>query len=131
MTTDPIADMIVRLKNAAMAGHDSVSVPMSNMKLAIAEKLKQRGLFSDVATHGKHVEKSIEITFAKSDAGSLRFSDVRRVSKPGRRVYVGAKDIKPIRGGSGALVVSTPKGVMFGEEARKQNVGGEALFEIW
>ena len=129
--TDPIADMIVRIKNAAMAGHDSVSIPMSNLKLAVAEKLKQRGLFSDVATHGKNVEKSIEITFARTDAGALKFSDVRRVSKPGRRVYVGSKEIKPIRGGSGAIVVSTPKGVMFGEEAKKNHVGGEALFEIW
>jgi small subunit ribosomal protein S8 len=131
MTTDPIADMIIRVKNATMAGHDTVSVPMSNMKLAIAEKLKQRGLFADVATHGKHTEKSIEITFAKDESGSFRFSDVRRVSKPGCRVYMGAGDIKPVRGGSGAIVISTPKGIMFGEEARKQHVGGEALFEIW
>jgi small subunit ribosomal protein S8 len=131
MTTDPIADMIIRVKNAAMAGRETVSVPMSNMKLAIAEKLKQRGLFADVATHGKHVEKSIEITFAKDEGGAFRFSDVRRVSKPGCRVYMSAGDIKPVRGGSGALVISTPKGIMFGEEARKQHVGGEALFEIW
>jgi len=131
MTTDPIADMIVRIKNATMAGHDSVSIPMSTIKLAIAEKLKQRGLVADVATHGKHTEKSIEITLAKDEAGKYRFSDVRRVSKPGCRVYIGAGDIKPIRGGSGALVVSTPKGIMFGDEARKQHVGGEALFEIW
>ena len=129
--TDPIADMITRIKNAVMAGHDTVSVPQSAVKLAIAEKLKQRGLVSDVATHGKGTEKIIELHFARTDAGEPRFSDVRRISKPGRRMYVGAKEIKSVRGGSGSLVVSTPKGILFGDEARKQNVGGEALFEIW
>lgn len=131
MTTDPIADMIIRIKNASMAGRETVSIPMSTIKLAIAEKLKQRGLVTDVATHGKHTEKSIELTLAKDATGAFRFSDVRRVSKPGCRIYIGANEIKPVRGGSGSLLVSTPKGILFGDEARKQNVGGEALFEIW
>jgi len=129
--TDPIADMITRMKNAALAGRDSVSVPQSALKLAIATKLKERGLVADVETHGKNTEKVIELHFARNDDGSIKFRDVRRVSKPGRRLYVGAKEIKPVMGGSGVLVVSTPKGVLFGDEARKQNVGGEALFEIW
>lgn len=129
--TDPIADMITRIKNAALAGRDAVSFPQSALKLAIAERLKERGFVSDVATHGKGTEKTIELHFAHNEDGTNRFSDVRRISKPGRRMYVGAKEIKPVMGGSGALVVSTPKGILFGDEARKQNVGGEALFEIW
>jgi small subunit ribosomal protein S8 len=123
--------MITRIKNAALAGHDSVSVPQSTLKLAIAAKLKERGLVSEVETHGKNTEKVIELHFARNEDGSLKLRDVRRISKPGRRMYVGAKEIKPVMGGSGSLVVSTPKGILFGDEARKQNVGGEALFEIW
>lgn len=129
--TDPIADMIIRIKNAALAGRDSVSIPQSALKLAIATKLKERGFVSDVETHGKNTEKVIELQFARNEDGSNKFRDVRRISKPGRRMYVGAKEIKLVMGGSGALVVSTPKGILFGDEARKQNVGGEALFEIW
>jgi small subunit ribosomal protein S8 len=131
MITDPIADMIVRIKNAALAGQDTTTLPLSTMKLAIAEKLKQRGFLIDVATHGKNTGKTIKVTLARGEKGGFKITNVRRVSKPGRRVYVGATDIKPVRGGSGAIVISTPKGILFGEEARKQNVGGEALFEVW
>ncbi len=129
--TDPIADLIVRIKNAAMAGRESVSVPHSAMKLAIAEKLKERGILSDVATHGKKTGKSIELTLARDETGTFRITDVRRLSKPGCRSYMGVSDIRPVRGGTGSVVLSTPKGIMFGEEARKAHVGGEALFEVW
>ncbi len=129
--TDPISDMIIRMKNAAMAGNDVVSMPQSKIKLAIAEKLKQRGIVNSVATHGKNASKSIELTFVRDEKGVYAFRDVLRISKPGRRVYFGASDIRPVMGGSGALLISTPKGVLFGDEARKEKVGGEPLFEIW
>jgi small subunit ribosomal protein S8 len=129
--TDPIADMIIRMKNAAMAGKDTVAVPQSSLKLAIAEKLKSRGIVSTISPRGKKTTKTLELTFARTEQGAYRFSGVRRVSMPGKRVYVGAKDIRPVRGGTGTLLISTPKGILFGDEARTQQVGGEALFEIW
>jgi small subunit ribosomal protein S8 len=129
--TDPIADMIVRMKNAAMAGKEVVSMPHSTLKRAIADKLKERGVVLEAENRGKNTDKTLELVLAKSDDGRYRFTDVKRVSKPGCRVYTGAKDIKPVRGGMGFLVVSTPKGILFGDEAKKQHVGGEVLFEIW
>jgi len=129
--TDPISDMIIRMKNAKMAGHDTVKMPQSALKLAVAEKLKQRGVVSDVATRGKKVDKTLELTLTRDEKGTYRFTDVRRISKPGCRVYVGAQHIKSVRGGLGAAFISTPKGILLGHEARKEHVGGEVLFEIW
>lgn len=130
--TDPIADMIIRLKNAAMAGREVVSVPFSKQKLAIAEKLEKRGFVSNVASRGKHVaSRVIEMTLGKDQKGAYRVTDVRRVSKPGMRVYKGAGELGLVRGGTGVMLVSTPKGVLYGDEARKEHVGGEVLFEIW
>lgn len=129
--TDPIADMIIRLKNSAMAGKEVVSMPMSKLKLAVAEKLKKRGYLSEVRTFGKNAAKTLELTLARTAEGSFRISDVKRVSKPGMRIYNGSAEIRRVRGGTGSVVMSTPKGVLFGDEARKENVGGEVLFEIW
>jgi len=130
--TDPIADMITRLKNAAMAGHEVVSVPFSKQKLAIAEKLGKRGYVTNVSTRGKHVAaRVIEMTLGKDTKGAYRVTNVKRVSKPGMRIYKGADAIGLVRGGTGAQVISTPKGVLYGDEARKEHVGGEVLFEIW
>lgn len=131
MMTDPISDMIVRIKNASMAGKEVVSVPQSKMKLAIANKLKERGIVSDIAMRGKNTQKTIELTLSRNEKGVYNFRDVKRISKPGCRVYFGTQDIRPVMGGSGSLLISTPKGVLFGDEARKERVGGEPLFEIW
>jgi len=131
MTTDPISDMIIRIKNASMAGKDVVSMPQSKIKVAIADKLKERGIVSEVATHGKNTGKTIELTLTRNERGAYKFRDVKRISKPGCRVYFGVQDIRPVMGGSGSLVISTPKGILFGDEARKEQVGGEPLFEIW
>ena len=128
---DPIADMIIRLKNASLAGREVVSVPRSKLKLAIAEKLKSRGFVREVAVRGKKADKTIEFVLARANDGGFRITDVKRVSKPGCRVYCGATDIMPVRGGSGVVVISTPRGVLFGDEARKECVGGEVLFELW
>ena len=129
--TDPISDMIIRIKNAAMAGNSVVSMPQSKMKNAIADKLKQRGIVAEVNARGKNTGKTIEITLAKNEKGGFKFVDVKRVSKPGCRVYFGTQDIRPVMGGRGSLLISTPKGILFGDEARKERVGGEPLFEIW
>ncbi len=129
--TDPIADMIIRLKNAAMAGKEVVSLPLSRTKLAIAEKLKARGFLADVQTRGKGVHKTLELTLGRTQSGAYRITDVKRVSKPGMRMYAGANEIRSVRGGLGVVVLSTPKGILLGEDARKERVGGEVLFELW
>ncbi|MBI4093916.1 30S ribosomal protein S8 [Candidatus Kaiserbacteria bacterium] len=131
MTNDPVADLIVRLKNAATIGKACVSIPYSNFKMAIAESLKSAGYVKAVEKKGKKVKKTLDITLEYDVAGKPRLSGVKRISKPGRRVYRGARELFVVRYGHGALILSTPKGVMTNIEARKQKVGGEALFEIW
>ena len=131
MVNDPIGDFIVRLKNASDVKKISVSVPFSGFKLAVAEKLKDAGFVKAVEKKGKKVKKTIDVVLKYDEAGMPTIQGVRRVSKPGRRLYRAAKEITPVRYGHGALVLSTPQGVMTDKEARKANVGGEALFEIW
>jgi small subunit ribosomal protein S8 len=114
-----------------MAGNDVVSMPQSKVKSAIADKLVQRGIVETVVARGKNISKTIELTLARDEKGDYKFSNVKRVSKPGCRVYFGVQDIRPVVGGLGQLVISTPKGILFGDEARKERVGGEPLFEIW
>ncbi len=128
---DPIADMIIRLKNASLAGREVVSMPHSMLKASVAEKLKSRGFLSEVTVRGKKAIKTLEVTLARTSGGGFRVSDVKRISRPGRRVYVGCDRIKAVQGGMGAVMISTPNGVLFGDEARKQQVGGEVMFEIW
>jgi small subunit ribosomal protein S8 len=131
MVNDPVGDFIVRLKNAADVNLATVAVPYSNLKHAVADVLKQAGFLSDVVKHGKTVKKQLIVTIGKHADGTPRIQGVKRISKPGRRMYVSAKNINPIRFGKGILVVSTPKGVMSGSTAKKENLGGEAMFELF
>lgn len=131
MVNDPVADLVVRLRNAAAIGKQSVSVPFSNFKLAIAETLKSAGYVKAVEKKGKKVKKVLDITLTYSENGKPAISGVKRISKPGRRVYRGARELFAVRYGHGALILSTPKGVLTNTDARKQKVGGEALFEVW
>jgi len=128
---DTIGDLIVRLQNAGAVGKATVSVPFSNFKLAIAEKLKNVGYVRGVEKKGKKVRKTIDIALKYDERGKHAISGARRISKPGRRIYHSVLQIHPVRYGHGALFLSTPKGVMTDAEARKEKVGGEALFEIW
>jgi len=128
---DVIGDLIVRLQNAGAIGKANVSMPYSAYKMAIAEKLKDAGFVAGVEKRGKKVKKTLEVTLKYSEDGKHAISGAKRISKPGRRLYKGVLDIHPVRYGFGALVLSTPKGVMTDKEARKEKVGGEALFEIW
>ncbi|MBI4079646.1 30S ribosomal protein S8 [Candidatus Kaiserbacteria bacterium] len=130
MVNDPVADLVVRLKNAAAIGKSSVSVPFSNFKYAIAETLKNAGYVKAVEKKGKKVKKMLDITLTYNE-GKPAISGVKRISKPGRRVYRGARELFSVRYGHGALILSTPKGVLTNVDARKQKVGGEALFEVW
>lgn len=128
--TDPIADMIIRIKNALMAGHDRVSVPHSKIKMAIAEILKTEGYIVDVALEPVKPQAVIEIAL-KYVGKTPAITDVRRMSKPGRRLYAPAGEIPSALGGYGITIMSTSKGIMTGKTARKQNVGGELICQIW
>jgi small subunit ribosomal protein S8 len=128
---DPISNLINGLKNASKRNLKAVSFPYSNLKMEIAELLKKEGYISDVDKNGKKVKKTIDITLKYDDNGNPVIAETKRVSKFSRRVYKGVKEINPIKNGYGLVVLSTPKGVMSGKQAKKENVGGEVLFEIW
>lgn len=128
--TDPIADMIIRIKNALMAGHDSVSVPHSKIKMTIAEILKAEGYIVDAVLEPASPQASISIAL-KYMGKTPAITDVRRLSKPGRRLYSPVGKIPTALGGYGITIVSTSKGIMTGKTARKQNIGGELLCQIW
>lgn len=126
MLTDPIADMLTRLRNAKMAHHKQASCFVSKMKLAIATILKAEGYITDVT-----VEGSIMNITLKYSGGVSVLSGLRRRSKPSRRLYVSTENIPSIQNGLGICILSTSKGILSGEEARTKNVGGELLCEIW
>jgi len=131
MMTDPIGDFIVRIKNASAVGKETVSVPHSKFKMAVADKLKEIGFIKSIDRKGKKIKKTLEIGLVYDKEGNPRISGVKRISKPGRRLYRSVDEIHPVKYGKGSLVLSTPQGVMTDKEAKKTRVGGEALFEIW
>lgn len=130
MVNDPVADFINRIKNAGAVKKASISIPFSALKYAIAEKLKGAGYVQAVEKKGKKV-RVLDVTLKYDSAGRHVIHGVRRVSKPGRRMYKAVHEIGLIRYGHGDLILTTPKGIMTGKEARKEKVGGEAMFEIW
>lgn len=127
---DPISDMLISIKNAGNAGKELAVVPFSKLKESIAEVLFKQGFIASYAKKGKKVQKTLEIGIAY-EGKSPRVADVLRMSKPSRRFYMKAAELKPVKHGYGLMVISTPKGVMTGDEARRTQVGGEALFKIW
>jgi len=131
MVGDPIGDFIIRLKNASAVKHESVSVPHSKVKMAIAELLEKKGYVKHVEKRGKKVRKTIYVDLAYNENGTPRITHAKRISKPGRRIYRGVDEVHRVRNGRGMLVLSTPKGIMSDEDARKERVGGEALFEVY
>ena len=118
------------MKNASLAGLPTTAFPYSKMKNAIAECLKKEGYIVGTAKKSKKGVPMLEVELVYV-AGTPKVTNVERISKPSRRVYYGTGDIKPIKNGFGLLVLSTPKGIMSGKEAKKELVGGEALFKIW
>jgi small subunit ribosomal protein S8 len=129
MIADPISDFIVRLQNASRAGKSSVSLPSSKIKVAVAEVLAREGYLSEVEKPSK-VGESLVVSLAFK-SGKPAITGVKRLSKASRRMYIGVRDIHPVKRGHGLLLLSTPKGVMTGKEAQEARVGGEVLFEIW
>lgn len=128
MVNDPISDFLIRLKNASMARRDTVSLPFSKMKLAIAEILEREGYVAEVDAQPKKYTLSVKLSYKN---GAPIITDLKRVSKPSRRLYMGAHEIRPVKRGHGLLVLSTPAGLLSGKEAKMKHVGGEPLFEIW
>ncbi len=130
MVTDPIADFIIRIKNASDAGKASISVPYSALKENIAHTLVKGGYISSVESKGKKIEKTLEINLSYI-GGEPRVNGIDRISKPSRRLYQKAKDIRMFKSGFGNTVLSTPQGIMLDIDAKKAKVGGEILFKIW
>ncbi|HXK31839.1 MAG TPA: 30S ribosomal protein S8 [Candidatus Paceibacterota bacterium] len=129
MVTDPISDFLVRLQNASMARKERVSIPFSQMKHSIAEVLAREGYVSDVDSKSK-ANGVLTLSLVYKD-GRPAIQGVKRISKPSRRMYMGVRDVRPVKRGHGLLVLSTPAGIVTGKEARIKRVGGEVLFEIW
>lgn len=131
MVGDSIGDFIIQLKNAGMVGKKQVSLPYSKLKHAIADTLVKEGYIEKAEKEGKKAVKSLEITLKYTDGGAHRIAGVKRISKPGRRLYIKASEVYPVKFGKGRMILSTPAGILTGEDARTQNVGGEQLFTIW
>lgn len=126
MMTDPIADMLSRIRNAHLALHRNVSMPYSKIKEAIASILKQEGYVEDVKVENRDI--TIQLKYYK---GKAAIEGLKRISKSGRRVYVGATKIPCVQNGLGICILSTSMGVVDGSTARHSNVGGEMLCEVW
>lgn len=130
--TDPIADMLTRLRNALLAGHDKVSMPSSRMRRDIAKILVESGFIADFRHEDDEIPQGrLHLGLKYGPEGEHVISGLERVSKPGRRVYVGRKEIPDVLGGMGITILSTSKGVLEGRAARQMGVGGEWLCNIW
>jgi small subunit ribosomal protein S8 len=131
MLTDPIADMLNRIRNAITAKQEMVPVPASKTKIAIAEVLRQEGFIKDYEVVSEGPKRSIRLQLAYGGRKEPAISGLRRVSKPGLRVYVQKREIPRVYGGLGIAILSTPMGVMTGQEAWRHRVGGEILCYVW
>lgn len=130
-TTDPIADMLTRIRNANKAQHEACDVPASKVKEQIAKVLKNEGFIKDYQVISTGVQGVIRIALKYTPDRQRVITGLTRISRPGLRKYVGSQDIPRIFGGMGTVIMSTPKGIMTGKKARKQNVGGEVLAKVW
>jgi len=128
--TDPIADMLTRIRNALVVKHDEVDIPASNMKKEIARILLAEGYIKAYELVGDNKE-TIKVTLKYGPKGEKVISGLKRISKPGLRIYSGKDELPKVLGGLGIAIISTPKGVMTDKEARKQNHGGEVLAYVW
>ena len=129
--TDPIADLLTRMRNANQMRYNEVVVPSSNLKLEIVKILKAEGYITDYKVEKGQVQDNIVITLKKRKNKERVISGLKRISKPGLRVYAKAEEIPTVLNGLGISIVSTSKGIMTGKEARKENLGGEVLAYVW
>ena len=131
MITDPIGDFIIRLKNATEVKQKSVSIPFSKLKHAIALTLKKAGYVGEIEESGTGISKTLVVELLYGANAAPKINGVKRISKPGRRLYTKASHVYPVKYGKGVLVLTTPKGVMTDAEVRRDRVGGETMFTIW
>ncbi len=132
MITDPIADLLTRIRNAARAKHARVDVPASKLKVEVARILKEEGYISTFKlVEESKVRKTLRVFLKYTPEKHSVITGLRRISKPGSRRYVGTSEIRPVVGGLGINILTTPRGVMTGQAARKARVGGEVLCEVW
>ncbi|MBI2507142.1 MAG: 30S ribosomal protein S8 [Candidatus Niyogibacteria bacterium] len=129
MVNDPVADMFSRINNASRAGKATVLVPYSKLKIEIAKLLEKRGLVGEVAKRGKKNRRNIELKLFYDEDGSSRIEEIKRVSKPSRRIYKGWRDLRPLKRGLGFYIISTPAGLIDDKQAKHLKVGGEILGE--
>jgi small subunit ribosomal protein S8 len=129
--TDPIADLLTRVRNGQLARHEKVTLPWSRMKENLARVLVSEGYVREVVVGGEADKRTLTVLLSYTPGGDPVITGIRRVSKPGLRVYTSAKEIPSVRNGFGVSVLSTPFGLMANREARRRNVGGELLCEVW
>jgi len=131
MITDPIADMLTRIRNAVRARHPRVDLPSSKMKIELARILKEEGYVSTYKVVEENKRKVLRVFFRYTSDKRSVITNLKRISRPGCRRYVGKDGIRPVVGGMGVAILSTPRGIMTGQTARKEGVGGEFLCEVW
>ena len=130
VSTDPIADMLTRIRNAVNVRKHEVSLPHSKLKQSVAELLKDSGFLAAVSVEDAEVGKTLKLTIS-SENENARITEIVRLSRPGRREYTGAAEIPVVKRGRGVVIVSTSKGLMTGDDARKQGVGGELICKVY
>lgn len=130
VSTDPIADMLTRIRNAVSVRKSEVVLPHSKMKQSVAELLKASGFVSDVSVADATIGKNLKIVI-NHEGENARITEIVRMSKPGRREYKGAKEIPTVKRGRGVVIISTSKGVMIGSDAKKQGLGGELICKVY
>ncbi len=129
-STDQIADLLTRIRNAILVGKNEISIPSSKLKLAIVETLKKSGYIADCKIEESTPRNNLVITIAE-EGKAPKINEISKVSKPGRRVYVNSSEIPKVKSGRGIVLISTSKGVMSGQEATKNHLGGEVLVRVW
>ncbi len=129
-STDQIADLITRIRNAILVSKNEVRVPTSKLKVAVIDGLKKGGYIADYDIEKSHPRDTLHVLI-NNDGDIAKINEITKVSKPGRRVYTSADDIPVIKSGRGIVLISTSKGVMSGTEAKKQRLGGEILVKVW
>ena len=131
MMTDPIADMLARIRNAYLVRHKKVEIPASKVKLAIAKILKEEGYIEDFHFVQEGPQGKIEIVLKYDEEKRPVIAGMKRISKPGRRVYVKKEELPKVMGGYGIAIISTSQGILTDKEARKRGIGGEVICEVW
>ncbi len=129
--TDPVADFLTRIRNAHGARHQKLDVPASKLKAEVARILKEEGYISNVKPVEEEGRQLLRVYLKYGVNNEPAIRDLKRISKPGCRVYVGKDEIRRVQGGLGIMIITTPRGVMTGRQARREGVGGEVLCEVW